>query len=138
MRKIIFIVISFALCALGNLSQEWLYFSPFFLLFSLPNINSSLMWEIPAGCIVTDILFFIGKDYDSIIFRLLIVIAASLIPISSLKKLLVFFPLAACLLFSNAGDRLCGFIMAGIIISTADEIIRNKSMSKNKILKKSF
>ena len=94
MRKIFYILTTFAVCALFGAGRLWLGFAAAFLLLSLKNADSSILWEIPMGVLISSIASDAFSGGEITLIRILIPIAAALFAGFYPKKLFLFFPLA--------------------------------------------
>lgn len=94
MRKIFYVLITFAVCALSGAGGLWIGFAAAFLLLSLKNANSSILWEIPMGVLICSIASDVFSGGEITLIRILIPITAALFAGFYPKKLFLFFPLA--------------------------------------------
>lgn len=94
MRKLFYILTTFAVCALFGTGRLWLGFAVAFLLLSFKNTDSSILWEIPMGVLIGSIASDVFSGGEIVLIRILIPIAAALFAGFYPKKLFLFFPLA--------------------------------------------
>lgn len=115
MNKIFYGAVSFFICLVLGLPYEWLCFAPVFVLFSYKELSSSMIWEIPMGCVAADIVLRFCSEYEPGLFRWLTVAAAAVIALTSPKKLFLFFPLVIALLISKTAAATGTFIIAAAL-----------------------
>ncbi len=132
MRKIFYILTTFAVCTLFNESGLWLGFTAVYLLLSFRSADTSILWEIPMGVLISSIAVDVFSDGAIVIIRLLIPIAAALFAGFYPKKLFLFFPLAivSLILRDTYGIQvMCASIWCGVrIVFIRDNFTIKKSL----------
>ena len=132
MYKLFYLVISFTLCAALGLLPAWLCFTAVFILYAFFNIEPSFLWEIPMGAVISDIFVKLCSEYDFELFRILAVFAAGIIALSSPKKLLLYLPAAAALIFTEADNSVRIYILSAFIWCAAASAFKEKLIFRKK------
>ena len=117
MRKILYVFITFVLCALFGEGMLWIPFAVAFFLLSSRKSTSSLLWEIPMGVLISSIAADAFLNEEIILLRILLPISAVLFAGFSPKKLFAFFPLAIISIFLGDGYGIaimCGALWYGV------------------------
>ena len=132
MRKIFYIFTTFAVCALFNESGLWLGFAAAYLLLSFRSADTSILWEVPMGVLISSIAVDVFSDGAIVIIRLLIPIAAALFAGFYPKKLFLFFPVAIASLILRDGygiALMCAALWCGVkYIFVKDNFTIKKSL----------
>ena len=94
MKKILYVLATFAVCALLGAARLWVGFAAAFVLLSSKNAGSSILWEIPMGVLIGSIALDAMSSGAAVLIRILVPISATLFAGFYPKKLFLFFPLA--------------------------------------------
>ena len=100
MRKFIFCaVFSFLFCIILKLGNAWLFFAPVYFMLEMKNLSEDSMWEIPMGVLICAIILIFCREYEKILLRALILGSATIISLTTVRRLPLFFALAITSLF---------------------------------------
>lgn len=102
MRKIIYLAVTYMICAVMGLGNIWLWFTPVLLSMLLFKIPNSIWWEIPIACLSFNILELLFEDDLKALLHILILCSTVIISVISPRRLFVFFLIAiAAMYFEN-------------------------------------
>lgn len=99
MKKTIFVLISFVVCAFSGVFYGWIWLFPIYFLFSSFKISNSVAWEIPIGALMASVLMLFFPENTGELFRCLIFLGSMALSFLNPKKLFLFFPLCVFMLF---------------------------------------
>ena len=124
MKQFLYLTVSLILCVFANFHPGWVLFTAVFILYSFPDISESVIWQIPMGCLITDITAIFCHDCDELLFRSLFIAPAVITSAVKPQKLLFLFPIGVLLLFAPVSDISGAFAMAGAIWSCAISVFK--------------
>ena len=129
MRKIFYILTTFSVCALFGAGKLWAFFAATFILFPLKNINSSILWEIPMGVLISSIAGDVFANGAVVLLRVMIPIVAVLFAGFNQRKLFLFLPLAIAALILRNGYGI-GIMCAAMWWGVKYVFIKNDCITK--------
>ena len=132
MYKLFYLIISFTLCAALGLLPAWLCFAAVFVLYSFFNVEPSFSWEIPMGPVLSDICLKLCSEYDFELFRILAVFAAGLTALTAPKKLFLYLPAAAALIFIGIDNSVRIYILSAFVWCATASVFKEKLTFRKK------
>lgn len=131
MKKPVLVLISFIVCAFSGLFYGWMWIFPIYFLFSAFVFKESLVWEIPLGALAASVLILFFPENTNELFKCFVLLGSILVSVFSPKKLFLYFPLCALLLFLK-NDIAGIYALMGAIIGSVQ---KRTSPVKNCIIK---
>ena len=119
MKQFLYLTVSLILCIFADFHPSWILFTTIFILYTFPDISKSVIWQIPMGCLITDITVLFCRDCSELLFRSLFIAAAIITSALKPHRLWFLFPIGVLLLFAPVSDTAGAFAMSGAIWSGA-------------------
>lgn len=131
MSKLFYLIISFTLCAALGLTTAWLCLAAIFVLYSF-SVSPSFSWEIPMAAVTSDLCLRLCAEYDLELFRILAVSAAAIIALTAPRKLRLYLPVSAALIFADADNSVRIYMLSAFIWCAAAAVFKEKRVFRKK------
>ena len=92
MKKLLYVAVTFPICALFGFEKIWLGFSLVYVLTVFNRIGKHSLWEIPMAVLACSIITDVFADYYAEVIKIIIPVSAVIIAWNNPKKLILFFP----------------------------------------------